>query len=78
MGTTVSLLSSYGRLDDLMSFALARGDYEAVLEHLMQVELGVGGEPGGTTEAVLEHLMQVGQVGGEGGVSQGGGEPGRG
>ena len=56
MGTTVSLLSSYGRLDDLMSFALARGDYEAV----------------------LEHLMQVGQVGGEGGVSQGGGEPGRG
>jgi hypothetical protein len=34
-GTTVSLLASYGRLDDLLHYAQLRGDYEGMLEQLL-------------------------------------------
>ena len=35
-GTVISLLEGYGRGDDLLAYARARGDYEAVLELLVQ------------------------------------------
>ncbi|KAG1655491.1 hypothetical protein FOA52_008962 [Chlamydomonas sp. UWO 241] len=34
-GTTCSLLASYGRMEELVAYAAARGDHEAVLEYLM-------------------------------------------
>ena len=34
--TTVALLAGYGRLDDLLHYARARGDHESVLEYLLQ------------------------------------------
>eukprot|EP00210_Caulerpa_lentillifera_P005686 g5438.t1 len=36
VSTTVGLLASYGRVDDLMHFAESRHDHEALLESLMQ------------------------------------------
>ena len=36
-GTTCALLAGYGRMEELVAFAGARGDNEAVLEYLMQV-----------------------------------------
>jgi hypothetical protein len=35
-GTTVGLLAGYGRLDELMHFARCRGDWEGLLEYLLQ------------------------------------------
>lgn len=36
VNTTTGLLAAYGRLDELAAFAAARGDHEAVLDHLLQ------------------------------------------
>ena len=35
-GTTIGLLSSYGRVDELVHYARCRGDNEALLEYLLQ------------------------------------------
>lgn len=35
-GTTVGLLSGYGRVEELMHYARCRGDNEALLEYLLQ------------------------------------------
>lgn len=35
-GTTVGLLAGYGRLDELMHYARCRGDWEGLLEYLLQ------------------------------------------
>ncbi|KAL6750360.1 hypothetical protein V8C86DRAFT_2814246 [Haematococcus lacustris] len=45
VGTTVNLLGAYGRMDDLLVFAQARQDHEAVLEALLQ-------RPGGASRAL--------------------------
>ena len=43
-GTTVGLLAGYGRLDELVHYARARGDWEGLLEHLLQRgEVRLGG-----------------------------------
>lgn len=35
-GTTIGLLAGYGRLDELMHYARCRGDWESLLEYLLQ------------------------------------------
>lgn len=35
-GTTIGLLAGYGRLDELMHYARCRGDWEGLLEYLLQ------------------------------------------
>ena len=46
VGTTVALLSSYGRTDEVAHFAAARGDHEALLEQLLGSSTGGGGSGG--------------------------------
>ncbi|KAG2496729.1 hypothetical protein HYH03_005142 [Edaphochlamys debaryana] len=46
-GTTVSLLASYGRLDELLQLAQLRGDHEGLLEQLMARP-----QPGGALRAL--------------------------
>ncbi|GLC42145.1 hypothetical protein PLESTB_000635800 [Pleodorina starrii] len=46
-GTTVSLLASYGRLDELLQLAQLRGDHEGLLEQLMTRK-----QPGGAIRAL--------------------------
>lgn len=42
-GTTIGLLAGYGRLDELMHYARCRGDWESLLEYLLQrQEVGAG------------------------------------
>ncbi|KAF5834626.1 Pep3/Vps18/deep orange family-domain-containing protein [Dunaliella salina] len=45
VGTTTGLLGAYGRLEELLTYAQARGDHEAVLEALLQ-------RPGGALRAL--------------------------
>lgn len=35
-GTTIGLLAGYGRLEELMYYARCRGDWESLLEYLLQ------------------------------------------
>lgn len=48
MNTTLGLLAAYGRTDDLVHYAAARGDWEALLEHLTQ-------RPGGAARCAPLH-----------------------